>query len=101
MATKKDEKIDRILEILEKFDKLITDQGLRVSGMGILCENTKKLLEQGVKPSAPTESKPSAKQREILKDFGYTDEQIDKLTLKEAGNKIQFLIEQRRKGQLK
>ena len=33
-------------ELLKKIEELITNQGFKVSGNGIICENTKKILEK-------------------------------------------------------
>lgn len=36
---------DEFKELMAKLDGIVSDQGLRVSGNGILAENTKKMIE--------------------------------------------------------
>lgn len=42
-------KTDEVKEFLETVKPLVTEQGLKISGMGILAENTKKILEDVVR----------------------------------------------------
>lgn len=39
------EQHEELKELMKKFDSILSEQGLKVSGNGILAENTKKMIE--------------------------------------------------------